>query len=171
MIKKILFLVSVLSFTSFANAIYIGGSGGYLTDMEVAYETGRFGMTLVQLEKTRHNLELELGHGYEDSGYATVRMIPLTLNYRGETDLTKTLFAYYGAGIGSAHIKVELAGYSGSGSSFVYQAFGGAGYRVSDSVSVLAGVRYLNMSSIEIDGCDVGSDSDIGVNIGIQFSF
>lgn len=171
MMKNILLLLSVFTFTTFAHAVYIGGSVGYLIDSEEDYEVGRIGMTLSKQGKTAHNLELELGHSYSERGAIAIRMLPVTLNYRAETDVSESAFIYYGAGIGSAFIDVEYFEFSDTGSSFVIQAFGGAGYRVSNNVSVLAGVRYLNMSSITVGGNDIGSENDFGFNFGVQISF
>ena len=166
MMKKILFFVSIFTLTSFANAVYIGGSLGYLTDSDAAYETGRIGHTFIQQGNTSHSLEVEVGHSYKEQGWFDVRVVPIALNYRGETSINENAFIYYGAGIGSAYVKVEASGYSASDSSMVLQAFGGAGYRVSETVSILGGVRYLRVSDFDV----VGSENDFGVNIGIQIA-
>ena len=171
MIKKTLFLVSMLAFTSLANAVYIGGSIGYLTDMEEDYETGRIGLTFAQQGNTNHNVELEVGHGYDSSGWTEVRIVPVVLNYRGETDLGKSVFVYYGAGAGVAYVRGELRFdnrvYTGTDNSFVFQGFGGLGYRVNEKFSILGGGRYLRITDID----SVGSENDFGVNLGVQISF
>ena len=161
----------MLAFTSLANALYIGGSVGYLTDMEEDFETGRIGFTFAQQGVTNHNLELEVGHGYDGSGWTEVRIVPVVLNYRGETNLNQTLFVYYGAGAGVAYVKGKVnfdnRVYSGTDSSFVLQGFGGLGYRVNEKFSILGGGRYLRISDID----SVGSENDFGINLGVQISF
>ena len=171
MIKKILFLIPMFAFASLANAVYIGGSIGYLTDLEEDYETGRIGFTFSQLGNTSHNLELEVGHGYNDSGWVEVRIVPVVLNYRGETNLNDSVFAYYGAGAGIAYVNADaIVGnrvYSGSDNSLVIQGFGGVGFRVNEKFSILGGARYLRIDDID----SVGSENDFGINLGVQISF
>ena len=165
--KKTLFFVSTLVLTCFANATYIGGSLGYLTDSEALYESGRIGYTFVQLSNTSHSLEVEVGHSYKEKNGVSVRVVPTVINYRGETSIGQNAFIYYGLGVGSAYVKAEFNNHSASDSSFVFQSFGGAGYRMSEKASLLAGVRYLRVADFDT----VGSENDFGFNLGLQISF
>ncbi len=170
--KKFLPFILFFSFVSISHAsVYVGASAGYLFDAEEPLYTSRVGVSLGEWLGIRHHIEGEVGVSSSSYGIFEVDLYPKMLNYRGELDINKLLFAYVGAGAGSVSVEVEWLGTTGKGDGFAWQVFGGLGLHLTDHISALAGVRFFDASDITIKKQSIGSENDTAVNLGVQFSF
>ena len=146
---------------------FAGGSVGYLTDMDTEMYTLHVGKEY-KCERSSHAIFLEVGYANTDGyGFSTSQVnptnqatkfdvdtdiIPITLNYKYELDLTENLGWYIGAGAGVALVDANhsFKGNTGdiwdrasSSSEFFGQIFTGLVYNVSDAFELFGGARYL----------------------------
>jgi opacity protein-like surface antigen len=190
---------------------FIGGSVGYLTDLEEAMYGLQLGMEYqTPGSQAGHALYLEVGYTQDDaSGQETANLpgaiswqasadldiIPITLNYKYQADLTDRLNAYAGLGAGVAILDssvdwswsqaVAPPNNTGGGSDddseavFYGHVFAGLSYDVSDSFEIFAGVRYIFMDNknLEVDfagesiGYEAGIDGDVLIELGARYRF
>jgi len=170
--KKLLSVIVLLSMATIAQAsIYVGASAGYLTDAEEPLYSGRVGINLGEWGGIRHSVEGEYGMSSASYGIFEVDMYPMMLNYRGEYDLSEKLFTYFGAGLGQVSVDVEWFGRGGSGDGFAWQVFGGLGVRLTEKLSLIGGVRFMDASDITVKGQSIGSENDTEFSVGAQFAF
>jgi hypothetical protein len=160
---------------------FAGGSIGYLNDMDTEMYTLHVGAEYsCNGGNTSHAVFLEVGYAnpsksFDDdhSRYNTdVDIVPVTLNYKYERNLTGNLNWYIGAGAG-------VITFDGSSSSalgdfteteFLGQIFTGLVYNVSDSFEVFGGVRYMYVTDDSLNNLDVYGD-DFLYELGVRFNF
>ncbi|GAA5496930.1 Opacity protein [Rubritalea squalenifaciens DSM 18772] len=172
---------------------FLGASGGYLTDAEEEMYHLQFGVEKVCPDRScTHALYLELGYTELDESYAfdftdsiididmDTEIIPLTLNYKYECNLTGNLNWYIGAGAGIAFVDTDL---SAEGQSegfddevFYAQGFAGLVYNFSESFEIFGGARYIYMDDPDLTGLsefddDASIDGDVLVELGVRFNF
>lgn len=169
--KTILFIALFASATLAQASLYVGGSVGYLSDAKEPLFSARVGYQIGEYGGIRHSIEGEIGVSSADFGIYEVDMQPRMINYRGEIDIDDTFFAYAGAGLGSVQIEVEFAGFEGDGDGFAWQVFGGLGMRLTEQLSAIGGLRFIDASDIKIRGESVGADNDLEFGVGMQFVF
>jgi opacity protein-like surface antigen len=171
--RKLISLISLSLITTMAHAVspHVGASVGYLFDAKEPIYSARAGVTLFEWAGIDHGVEVEIGTSSSKEGIFNIDMRPLMFNYRGELALTERLFAYFGAGAGTVHFDVNYGTRGGDGDGFAWQAFGGMGIRLADYLALTGGVRFLDVSDIKIRGQEIGSENDVELGLGVQFTF
>ena len=109
------------------------------------------------------------------SGYGCLDMeiIPVTLNYKLEKQVSQSLNAYCGLGAGMAFIDAEVTGVGSHDDTVFYaQLFGGVLYNVNSSWELYAGARviYFEDDDLESIGVDI-ENTDYLVEIGARHNF
>ncbi|BDS07865.1 hypothetical protein NT6N_29050 [Oceaniferula spumae] len=180
---------------------FAGGSGGYVSgDWDEEIYTLHIGAERkCPGSDCSHALYLEVGFTEkEDSFDAFIgdflrefkfecEVIPITLNYKYECNLTGNLNWYVGAGAGVALVdcKQSLTTFTQGGSIrqsqseddvvFYAHIFAGLTYNVSESFEVFGGVRYIFMDDPELGGGtlsdDYTLDEDVHFELGARFNF
>jgi opacity protein-like surface antigen len=100
---------------------------------------------------------------------------PLMLNYRAEISGSEMFGGYIGAGGGMAHVSVSGSGLgvsvSDSDNAFAWQAFAGLTYKPSPAVSIHAGVRYIKINDVTMQGITAEVGDDTALEAGVSFKF
>jgi opacity protein-like surface antigen len=170
--KKLITLIAFLSAATVAQAsFHAGASVGYLIDAEEPLVSVRVGYTFAETNGYQHAVEGEIGRSTADYGIFKVTMTPTMLNYRTQKAINEKLYAYGGVGVGSVNIDVEFGSSKGSGDGFAWQVFGGLGYYLTENLSAVGGVRFIDTSDITIRRESVGSDNDTEFSLGVKFEF
>ena len=128
-----------------------------------------------------------------------MRLVPLTLNYRGIVPVSKKLSIYVGAGAGVSIIDLEATvfvytgpaftgsinfdfpgysyGYTSVGkvtersTAFTAQGFGGVEYRATRSLAVTAGARYFRVGDGKFYGQSYKVGDDVSLEGGLSYKF
>ncbi len=109
----------------------------------------------------------------------SLEIIPITLNYKYECQLTGKLNWYIGAGAGIALVDAEGSAMSATGGSnkwsdddttFYAHAFAGLVYNICDSFEVFGGARYIYMDDV-FDGVDGPLDGAMQYELGGRINF
>ena len=110
-----------------------------------------------------------------------IEIIPITLNYKYECELSDKLNWYAGAGAGialvDADIDTTVSGDNGSTTSsesdddtaFYAHVFAGLVYNVSDTIEVFGGARFIFMD--DVLGGDSPLDEEIHYELGARYNF
>jgi len=161
------------SSTAFFNNGYLGGSVGYLEDLDTAMYTLHLGEEVYSSERTSHSLFLEVGFGTKDySGDVNLDLIPVTFNYKFELAVAQNLNWYMGGGVGAAYFEYSGSGWSDSETEFLGQVFTGLEYDVNESFEVFGGVRYMYVRDFSFKDFDVDSfDDDFFFELGLRYNF
>ncbi len=111
------------------------------------------------------------------SGCLDMEIIPVTLNYKLEKQVSQSLNAYCGLGAGIAFIDAEITGLGSDDDTVFYaQLFGGVLYNVNSSWELYAGARVIYfeddglVSDLESIGFDI-ENTDYLVEIGTRHNF
>lgn len=148
--------------------------GGW--DQAIYLEVGYFELDgCVNVSSTQSDISSKYYSGFEDYAFEygngracfDLEVIPVTLNYKLEKQVSQSLNAYLGIGAGVAFIDAEVrAGVmkdSDDDTVFYAQAFGGILYNVSPTFEVFAGARVIYFdepdftlfgTSIDLDDID-----------------
>jgi len=169
--KTIVSILLALGACVSAQAVYTGANVGYLVDSEEAYLSARFGTSLNGSENYVGNVEVEVGYTKESASGVTAKLIPITLNYRGEILGQGKWTPYYGIGAGVAEAKVSGFGISVSDTTFTGQVFGGVSYKASDAASITLGARYLYVDEVKLLGTKNNIGDDVSLEAGFSFRF
>jgi opacity protein-like surface antigen len=160
------------------SGLFLGAGVDYFTDSDDVYYNGRVGREWAGASGNfSQSLFLEAGWLDSDNGIGGLEAIPITLNYEYKRALFKCLNFYVGAGAGIAFVdshyyadtKDEAAGILSDRDDtvFIFQAFAGLTYCVTDNVELYGGVRYLWSDDIgDGDGFD---DWSIGAGLRVKF--
>lgn len=171
-LNKVLTLLAFLSVSTLpASAIYIGASAGYFFDAEDEFYAVRVGVPGDESGRFSHNFELEaLTLSFSDSGLS-MRLRPITANYRGIFSLNESLGIYAGVGLGFANVRVSFDGGRQSDVAFSGQVFAGALFNVTSDIQVGAGLRYVNVDEVKLFGVQdrVGDDIAVELTAGYRF--
>ena len=165
---------------------FAGGTVGYLIENEEEMYTAHIGVDLPnQLRGWDQAIYLEVGYiefercMNDQQGVASTRLcldieiIPVTLNYKLEKQVSQSLNAYCGLGAGMAFIDAEVTGVgSADDTVFCAQLFGGVLYNVNSSWELYAGARviYFEDDDLESIGIDI-ENTDYLVEIGARHNF
>lgn len=159
---------------------FAGGSVGYLTDMDSEMYTLHVGTEYHVDDVSSHAIFLEVGYGNPSKSFndnntkynVDIDMIPITLNYKYERQLTGNLNWYVGAGAGVMLLdggsKSDNTDFSET--EFLGQIFGGLVYNVSDDFEVFGGARYMYVSDDNFANRDVYGD-DWMFELGARWNF
>ena len=109
-----------------------------------------------------------------------IEIIPITLNYKYECELSNKLNWYAGAGAGIALVDVDIetsiSGDNGSTTSesdddtaFYGHIFAGLVYNVSDTIEVFGGARFIFMD--DVLGGDSPLDEEVHYELGARYNF
>ena len=158
---------------------YVGGSIGYLYDLEEPIYSGRLGYEFSSGGALTSGFEGELNYvRYREDIQglrSSVDLLPLMANYRGSASLGGPVSLYFGGGLGSSYYDASVGALSDTGWVFTAQAFGGLEFFFNESVSMLAGVRYLYFDDydVRISGNNVTFPSvdDIAIEVGMTIRF
>lgn len=166
---------------------FAGGTVGYLIENEEEFYSAHIGIDLPnQLGSWDQAIYLEVGYTEIDGRISNsdtsdsspfgqsllqnspfrveLEIIPITLNYKLERQLTQSLNVYVGIGAGVALVDADVSSAVDSGSDddtvFFAQAFGGVLYNVNPTFELFAGARviYLDEPEFTIDGASFGTD-------------
>ncbi|MDE0827455.1 MAG: hypothetical protein OSA48_11710 [Akkermansiaceae bacterium] len=163
---------------------FAGATAGYLLENDEEMYTAHIGVDLSnQLRGWDQAIYLEVG--YIDICYSVIdssqsiygcldmEIIPVTLNYKLEKQVSQSLNAYCGLGAGMAFIDVEASGLGSADDTVFYaQLFGGVLYNVNSSWELYAGARviYFEDDDLESIGVDI-ENTDCLVEIGARHNF
>jgi len=182
---------------------FAGGSVGYVTGEWDDSELGDWDEPIYTLhvglerkcpgESCTHAFFLEVGYTENDvSGSIFIsdeeldfqvdtEIIPITLNYKYECELSGKWNWYAGAGIGIALVDVEASvsdrdsteTESNDTSSLYGHLFAGVTYNVSETFELFAGARLIYMEDLDLDGADEESPLDGAAHyeIGGRYNF
>ncbi|MBK1832135.1 outer membrane beta-barrel protein [Verrucomicrobiaceae bacterium R5-34] len=122
-----------------------------------------------------------LTNGFDQYGNIDMEweIIPITLNYKFECNLTGNLNWYVGAGAGIALVDFEASSSYDNvdfdDTVFYAHIFAGLTYNVSESFEIYAGARYVIMDNPDLSGTvyDEVADLDGGIHyeLGARFNF
>ena len=106
-----------------------------------------------------------------------IEIIPITLNYKYECELSHKLNWYAGAGAGIALVDVDFEESSSNGSisesdddtAFYGHIFAGLVYNVSDTIEVFGGARYIFMD--DVLGGESLLDEEVHYELGARYNF
>ncbi len=160
---------------------FIGGTGGYLFDLEEDMYTLQIGAKS-PWSVAGWSVALFGEGGWTESheiadlsGSADTDIIPITFNVKLERLITGGLSAYVGGGAGVSYVDTEInASFAGDDRStndwvFSAQAFAGLAYHVQPNLEVFAGTRWLYFDDPDFRGVSLGSDWM--VEGGVRFHF
>ena len=166
---------------------FIGGTVGYLDEYDTEFYSGHIGVDMpYQLGGWDTAVYLEVGWFEQDyllptftfgsfalGGPTELEVIPITLNYKLERELSGALRAYLGAGAGVALVDVTMSGASDDDTTFYGQVFGGLLYQASEAFEVYGGARWIYLDEIDLLGIDSFLDTgdDFMIEGGIRFNF
>ena len=174
---------------------FAGGTVGYLDDYDTEYFSGHIGLDLNhQLFGWNSAIYLEVGYfnpdecvdvrylessGNYQRGVSKDRqcvdldleVIPVTLNYKLERNLTNNLNAYFGAGAGIAFVDVEVGGSSDDDEVFYAQVFAGLLYQMSEGFELYGGARWVYMDDASAFGTNLELEDDFLVELGARINF
>jgi len=100
-----------------------------------------------------------------------LEVIPVSLNYKLERNLTGNLNVYVGAGAGVAFVDLEVGKESDDDEVFFAQVFAGLLYQVSEAVELYGGARWIYMEDIDVFGLDLDMDDDFLAELGARINF
>ena len=171
---------------------FAGATAGYLLENDEEMYTAHIGVDLPnQLRGWDQAIYLEVGYTefewcmYDQQGSVSgpsrlcldIEIIPVTLNYKLEKQVSQSLNAYCGLGAGMAFIDAEVTGVgSADDTVFCAQLFGGVLYNVNSSWELSAGARVIYfeddglVSDLESIGIDI-ENTDYLVEIGTRHNF
>ena len=106
-----------------------------------------------------------------------IEIIPITLNYKYECELSNKLNWYAGAGAGIALVDVDFEESSSNGSisesdddtAFYGHIFAGLVYNLSDTIEVFGGARLILMD--DVLGGDSPLDEEVHYELGARYNF
>ena len=179
---------------------FAGGSGGYVDDIDNEMWTLHIGKEYkCPGSNCSHAIFLEVGWTGWDEGDSfhddntsnpypnydldyDFDVIPITINYKYECQLTNRLNWYVGGGLGVAISSIDVSISNGndkfsdddSETNFYGHLFAGLVYNVSDTFEIFGGARYLYMDgNDDIEGVDIPGvlDDDFFYELGVRFNF
>ncbi|MEI6674685.1 MAG: hypothetical protein WCO57_05865 [Verrucomicrobiota bacterium] len=116
---------------------------------------------------------------YGVSGGYDLQVMPITLNIKFEHQLTGSLNAYFGAGLGAAWVDLELTGdgnkLSDSTWVFTSQVFGGLNYSVAPNFDIYGGARWIYYSDASLSDGGESTKLKLGndclLELGLRYKF
>lgn len=176
---------------------FTGASAGQLLDAEEQMYNLHFGTERsCSGDPATHAFFVEVGYANLDESYyretgttqfenfagsnIETDIIPLTLNYKYERNLTGALNFYIGAGAGVAFVSTDVDSFSVSNSYddtvFYAQAFVGLTYNFSPAFEIYGGARYIFMDDPDLTGFgpldeEASLDSDVLLELGLRYNF
>ncbi len=100
-----------------------------------------------------------------------LEVMPLTLNYKLERNLTNNLNVYWGAGAGIAFVDVGVGPSSDDDEVFYAQVFAGLLYQMSETVELYAGARWIYMEDADVFGVELDLGDDVLAEVGARINF
>ena len=100
-----------------------------------------------------------------------LEVMPLTLNYKLERNLTDNLNVYWGAGAGIAFVDVGVGAASADDEVFYAQVFAGLLYQVSEALELYGGARWIYMEDASVFGVDLDLGDDVLAEVGARINF
>ncbi len=196
---------------AYDNPYFMGATFGYLDKMDTEFYSIHFGKDLSRkLCNWEQAIYLELGYAAPDDSSSftytptptppptsqlptdepspvTVKvdvdfeMIPLTLNYKLERQLSNRFNVYLGAGVGAAFTDSEASSgsskVSNSDTVFFAQAFAGLLYNINPKWELYGGARYIYLDEPggeawdAVESAGVASNDDWLVELGLRYNF
>lgn len=183
---------------------FVGGSVGYLVDFEEPFYSVHVGVdTPYKVAGWDTALYLEVGYTDTDDSVAIVdpnviravattplnadlEIIPLTFNMKFERQLTGSLNAYFGAGLGVAFTDFGAranfvpgptpdVNISSKDTVFAAQVFAGLIYNFNEHFEVFGGARWIYIDDSSVAGLpgvlDVDFGSDVLFELGGRYTF
>ncbi|MGE9266676.1 MAG: outer membrane protein [Verrucomicrobiales bacterium] len=173
---------------------FAGASGGQLLDAEEQMYTLHFGAErFCEGDPATHAIFLEVGYADIDTstGYTPGtanypydvdgEIIPITINYKYERNLSGALNWYAGAGAGLALVDADFAILGdpiGSFDDTVFYGhiFAGLSYNFSAAFEVYGGARYIFMDDPDLTGISavdeaMSLDGDVLLELGARYNF
>lgn len=174
---------------------FTGASAGQLLDAEEQMYNLHFGTERgCEGDPSTHAFFLEVGYANLDEytfrqtgresnlvgANVETDIIPVTLNYKYERNLSGALNFYVGAGAGVAFVDTDLNNFGSSSSYddtvFYAQVFAGLTYNLSAAVEIYGGARYIFMDDPDFNGNtaieDASSiDGDVLLELGLRYNF
>ena len=169
--KFVLIALIATSLAGSAQALIVGANVGYLLDSKEAYGTVRIGYQFKTETSIAHSIEAEVGGTSDTEDGVSVRLMPVTLNYRAELAVSDKISWYGGFGAGSAQTMVNYWVYHLNEWSFTAQGFAGVGFRVSKAATINLGARYIWIDDISVNGFNVPVGDDVSLELGISVKF
>lgn len=140
-----------------APILFVGAGAEHMDQYDTEYYTLKGGARFDITETLSYALFGEVGFATLNWKDETVEIVPVTFNADLRYDITPRLFTYIGAGAGTMYWN-NLPAADGNSWTLVGQAFGGIGYKLTDSIEISAQGRYL-VSAKDFD------DWTYGVNV------
>jgi hypothetical protein len=175
--NKLTALFALLTAVSAASAAkpYVGAAAGYLIDSEEAFVSARVGFDIAKTPALTHSLEGEIGFSTDSESGISLDLVPVMLNYRATASYTDKIDLYsgFGAGFTALKLDVDYLGYryKENDTAFSAQTFVGAGFRVSEQVSITLGARYIWINDAEFLGYDFEVGDDVAIEAGVHVRF
>lgn len=181
---------------------FIGGSAGYLVDFDEPMYTAHVGVdTPYKVGPFDTAIYLEVGYTKKDESSlipdtfqtipgataaldASLEIIPLTLNFKLERQLTDSLNFYFGAGIGVAFTSFDAdinytfapdVHVSEDDTVFAAQVFTGLIYNINPHFELFGGARWIYIDASDhapVPGTsDLDFNSDVLIELGARYTF
>ncbi len=150
---------------------FVGGGGEYLFDSEEDYWNGHIGYKFNDVS----SIFLEVGWLGNESSRAGVDVdldvVPVTINYKYQANLSGNLGWYIGAGLGASNVDLNVGAASDDEWAFTAQVFTGLVYEFTPRFEMYLGLRYLWVDDTELFGVDTETVDDLGIGLGMRFNF
>ncbi len=118
-----------------------------------------------------HELTLSLAPAVGSEDDVDMTIVPLTMGYNFNYDITERFTAYVGARLGVAAMELEVDGYSDDASDIVFGLGFGARYACTENVFIQVGYEYSNVT-FEVEGVEDGWDYGAHtISVGVGFKF
>ncbi len=161
------------------SGLFVGAGIDYLFDNDAAFYNGRVGYEWGSPTGTySQSVFLEAGFFDSDEDFASLQVVPITINYQYKRALTRCLSFYVGGGLGVAFTdasqlndpskKAQLGAFSDDNDTlFFAQAFAGLTYCLTEGIELYAGARYIYSGDVsDGDGLE-----DLSIGGGLLYKF
>jgi opacity protein-like surface antigen len=169
-LKITLTLIALMGLQS-VHAAYTGAGIGYMIDAEEELLTAHIGFQMAERGSLTHNIEFEIGYVESSEMGVDVDILPLMLNYRAVNTGNDSYDLYFGVGIGTSNVDVNVSGTSDDDNVFTAQALVGIDFKVSANTSIRLGYRYVYMDTVKLFGYDLDDLDDNVIELGITVKF
>ncbi|NDV61969.1 porin family protein [Puniceicoccales bacterium CK1056] len=164
-------LIALMGFQSVQAGAYLGAGVGYMIDSEEELLTVHFGYEVAKKGKVSHNVEIEIGHVEDSEMGVDLEINPLMLNYRAVNTENNSYDLYFGLGIGTSNVDVDVFGISDDDNVLTVQAMVGMDFKLNQTASLRLGYRYLYLESVELFDYDLDDLDDHLVEVGLIVKF
>ncbi len=171
LLKASLCALALAPLPALADGSYVGVHAGYFVDGQDLALATQIGGVFARSGTIAHCGELEILWTQASEGPIDLDIVPVMLNYRMRSEVSPKLSLEIGAGLGMSFNQLSAYGDSDDDTSFAIQAMGGLLYRLSDSMGLYTGVRYLRIDEATLMGITADVGDDVSVEVGVRFGF